>query len=90
MVFKWEESLKCATSCPRCSEKLNPDDKRVLSVYDHTPICMACKKAEENRPDYAEKAREMIGQCLAETELKWSDPEGFCYHHFYGYRCSGT
>lgn len=49
---------------------------------------MTCKREEEKRSDYAEKSRQMIGQCMAETEMKWSDPEGFCYHHFYGYTCS--
>ncbi len=89
MTEKWEDSLKCAASCPRCQAKLGGDDQRILSVYDHQPICMACKREEEKRPDYAEKSRQMIGQCMADTEMKWSDPEGFCYHHFYGYTCSG-
>ena len=88
MANKWEEALKCAVSCPRCHAKLRPSEKRILSVYDHSAICMACKAAEEKRPDYPEKSRQMIGQCLADTEMRWSDPEGFCYHHFYGYTCA--
>jgi len=89
MADKWDDLLRCAVSCPRCQAKLGGDDQRILSVYDHQPICMACKREEEKRPDYAEKSMQMIGQCMADTEMKWSDPEGFCYHHFYGYTCSG-
>lgn len=87
MTEKWQASLECASSCPRCHAGLGGDDLRILSVYDHTPICMGCKRMEEKRPDYEEKSREMIGQCMADTEMHWSDPEGFCYHHFYPYTC---
>jgi hypothetical protein len=48
---------------------------------------MECKKIEEKQPDYAEAARRIIGHCMAETELLYSDPEGYCYHHFYPFRC---
>jgi len=87
MTEKWEEDLKCAIRCSRCGSSFGVADERILSVYDHEPICMACKKAEENRPDYSESAKQMIGQCMAETEYMWSDPGGYCYHHFYGYTC---
>ena len=87
MADKWKEALDCAVSCPRCNAGLKADDKRILSVYDHSPICMACKKEEEKRPDYEETSKQMIGQCMADTEAAWSDPEGYCFHHFYGYTC---
>lgn len=87
MANKWKEALECAVSCPRCNVNLKADDKRILSVYDHAPICMACKREEEKRPDYEESSRQMIGQCMADTEVAWSDPEGYCFHHFYGYTC---
>ena len=29
----------------------------------------------------------MIGQCLAETELLYGDPGGYCFHHFYPFTC---
>ncbi len=87
MAEKWEEDLKCAIKCGRCSAGLKPEDERILSVYDHEPICMACKREEEKRPDYTEVSKQMIGQCMADTEAMWSDPGGYCYHHFYGYTC---
>jgi hypothetical protein len=87
MPENWEASLKCATFCSRCQKKLARDDKRILSVYDHQPICMECKKAEEKRPDYTEKSTQMLSCCMADKEKGWSDPEGFCFHHFYSYTC---
>lgn len=87
MADTWESSLKCAVSCPRCNAGLGAGDQRILSVYDNEPICMRCKRLEEKRPDYPEKSKQMIGQCMADTEMSWSDPEGYCYHHFYGYTC---
>jgi hypothetical protein len=48
---------------------------------------MTCKKSEEKLPDYEEVSKRMIGQCQAETDLKWSDPEEFCFSHFYAYKC---
>jgi hypothetical protein len=56
-------------------------------VYDHKPICMDCKRAEEQKTDYEEVSKRMIGQCLIDTELAYSDPSGYCYHHFYPYTC---
>lgn len=87
MKDKWEERLACATQCSRCSEKLRPQDQRILSVYDNQAICMDCKKKEEERPDYDKASKEMIGQCMAETEVLWGDPEGYCFHHFYPFKC---
>jgi hypothetical protein len=48
---------------------------------------MQCKKDEEQRPDYEAVSKQMIGQCLIDTEMKWGDPQGYCYHHFYPYKC---
>ncbi|MEJ2642858.1 MAG: hypothetical protein P8010_25195 [Desulfosarcinaceae bacterium] len=87
MRHQWEEALACATQCSRCEARLGQHDKRILSVYDHQPICLACKTREERREDYAEVAKTAIGSCMAETELQYSDPNGFCYHHFYPYDC---
>jgi len=87
MPDSWEEKLSCAIQCPRCEKKLAPADKRILSVYDHEPICMACKREEEARPDYAETSKNTIGQCLAETEILYGDPKGYCYYHFYPFTC---
>jgi len=87
MVDKWQEELTCATACSRCTAQLKGDDLRILSVYDHQPICMACKKKEERRPDYKEAAKGVMGSLMAETELMYSDPGGYGYHHFYPYTC---
>jgi hypothetical protein len=48
---------------------------------------MECKKEEEARPDYEEVSKGMIGQCMAETELFYGDPGGYCFHHFYPFTC---
>lgn len=87
MKEKWQESLECAITCTRCSTQLTSDTRRILSVYDHQPICLTCKQEEETRPDYEEVSRGMIGQCLAETEVFYSDPGGYCYYHFYPFTC---
>jgi hypothetical protein len=83
----WAEKLSCATQCRRCNQKLGPKDQRILSVYDHEAICMGCKSEEETRPDYEEISKQMIGQCLIDTEVQWGDPEGYCFHHFYPFTC---
>ena len=87
MGDKWQEDLQCATVCSRCAARLKGDDLRILSVYDHEPICMACKKKEERRADYAETAKAVMGNLLAESELLYGDPGGYCYHHFYPFKC---
>ncbi len=84
---QWEEKLSCALACNRCHTALKPDDKRILSVYDHEAICLACKKEEEQRPDYETVSRQAIGACMAETEIMYSDPRGYCLHHFYPFTC---
>ena len=87
MTDKWEEALACAITCTRCNQTLKASDERILSIYDHEPICLACKREEEQRPDYKEKSKQAIGECLADTEALYSDPGGYCYHHFYPYKC---
>lgn len=83
----WAEKLSCAINCQRCSQKMSPDKPRILSVYDHEAICMTCKEEEEQRADYEQMSKQMIGQCLIDTEMQWSDPQGYCYHHFYPFTC---
>jgi hypothetical protein len=87
MPHQWEKELSCAITCSRCDKPLSKDDLRILSVYDHQPICMDCKKEEEKRPDYEEVSKNMIGNCLVDTELMYSDPGGYCYYHFYPFTC---
>ncbi len=87
MKDSWEEKLTCAVKCPRCEKQMGQSDERILSVYDHEPICMECKREEEKRPDYEETSKNTIGQCMAETEVMWGDPGGYCYHHFYPFKC---
>lgn len=87
MKDEWEKKLACSIQCARCEKALAGRDLRILSVYDHTPICMSCKKEEESRQDYETVSKRMIGSCLAETELLYSDPGGYCFYHFYPFRC---
>jgi hypothetical protein len=87
MTDKWEKNLACAVVCSRCNANMAASDQRILSVYDHQPICMACKKREETRPDYEKISKEMIGACMAETEVMYGDPGGYCFYHFYPFRC---
>ena len=87
MTEKWEEKLSCAFVCSRCNKELKSDENRILSIYDHNPICLSCKKDEEKKPDYETVSRKMIGNCMAETELMYSDPGGYCYFHFYPFKC---
>ncbi|MBW1778471.1 MAG: hypothetical protein JRI76_13650 [Deltaproteobacteria bacterium] len=87
MAQTWEKGLSCAVSCAACNGALAPDEKRILSVYDHRPICMACKEEEQGRPDYEAVSREMLGQCMIDTEVMYGDPGGYCFYHFYPFTC---
>jgi len=87
MANHWEDALSCAISCSGCNGPLGPDAKRILSVYDHRPICMDCKKKEEARPDYEAVSREMVGRCMIETEVLYGDAGGYCFYHFYPFAC---
>lgn len=84
---QWQTKLSCATACTRCGNGLKFTDRRILSVYDHEPICLPCKNEEETRSDYEAVSRQAIGSCMAESELLYSDPGGFCLHHFYPFTC---
>jgi hypothetical protein len=86
-MANWKEILFCALECTRCHKKLNQHDERILSCYDHNAICMDCKKEELVRPDYEDVSKKMIGQCLVDIELSQSDPQSYCYSHFYPYKC---
>lgn len=87
MADQWQENLSCAIACGRCDGRLGKDDQRILSVYDHEPICMDCKAKEERRMDYEETAKGLMGQLMAESEVLYGDPGGYCYHHFYPFKC---
>ncbi|MBN2256045.1 MAG: hypothetical protein JW736_10085 [Deltaproteobacteria bacterium] len=88
MADVWKEGIRCCEiHCPRCEKQMGADDERILSVYDHKAICMECKKKEEQRPDYGDVSKQMIGQCMIDTELALSDPGAYCYHHFYPFTC---
>lgn len=87
MIDKWEKELSCAAQCNRCLKTLDKSDDCILSAYDHKSICMACKQKEEKLDNYEQVFRQMIGQCMADTEMLWGDPGGYCYHHFYPYKC---
>jgi len=84
---EWKNKIICLTECPRCHRHLDQADARILSCYDHEPVCMECKEREEARPDYEDISKRMIGQCMIDTELKQEDPESYCYNHFYPYKC---
>lgn len=88
MAVEWEKKLVCATKCSRCKKSLNPEDQRILSVYDHEPICMTCKRKEEQQPDYKATSIAMVRECLVDVELMpTGDPGEYCFHHFYSYIC---
>lgn len=87
MTANWEKTLACSIRCERCDNGLSAGDKRILSVYDHAPICLECKGKEEKRPDYEAVSRNMIGSLMAESEVIYSDPGGYCYYHFYPFDC---
>ena len=87
MKDDWKEILTCAMACSGCQKALSSQDLRILSSYTHKPICMDCKTEEEQKPDYAEISQQMIGQCMAETEILYGDLGSYCYHHFYPYKC---
>lgn len=87
MKNQWEKELACAIACHRCNTKLSAIEPRILSVFDHQPICLACKQKEENQADYAAASKKMIGTCMMETEQMYGDPGGYCFFHFYPFSC---
>jgi len=84
----WEKQLACAEGCNRCNKPLETKDTRFLSVIDHQPICVNCKKEEEKRPDYEDASRQMMARCIAETDKPYGDPASYCFHHFCPFKCS--
>ncbi len=87
MTDEWKKALSCAVNCSGCEKDLSEGDERILSMYDHRVLCMDCKRAEEQRPDYKDTAMGMIAECMAKTGKPYGDPEGYCFHHFAPYRC---
>ena len=74
-----EEKMACAIQCSRCEKKIGPGDERILSVYDHEPICWRLQAAGKDRPDYKETSEAMIGQCMADSELHYGEPARFAF-----------
>ena len=87
MREKWEKDLACLVVCPRCGEKLLSKAQRILSVYDHEPICMACKSKEQKQTDYQETSKKLIEQWMSESEVHYGDLAGYFYHHFNPFNC---
>lgn len=87
MPKDWKKELDCAANCRRCGQPLETRARRILSVYDHVPICMNCKKAEEKLPDYPDVAKQMVASCIDLTGKPYGDPAGYCFHHFCPYKC---
>ena len=84
----WEKQLACAEECNRCKKSLETKDRRFLSVIDHQPICVDCKKEKEKRPDYEDASRQMMARRIAETDKPYGDPASYCFHHFCPFKCS--
>jgi len=87
MESHWEKQLSCASHCRRCGNSLGRKDRRILSVYDHHPICLACKQAEEARPDYPDQSKQMVADCIATTGKPYGDTASYCFHHFLPFTC---
>jgi len=87
MMQNWEKQLSCAEHCSRCEKSLSAKDRRFLSVIDHQPICVDCKKEEEKRPDHEDTARQMMAECMEQTGKPFGDPAGYCFHHFCPFKC---
>ncbi len=87
MEDNWKKQLSCASQCQHCQRPLGKKDHRVLSVYDHQPICIHCKQAEETRPDYPDQSKRMIASCITTTGKPYGDPAGYCFHHFCPFKC---
>ena len=87
MMDQWEKNLACADRCGVCGGTLLPKDRRVLSIYTHRPICLACKRKEERRLEYADMSKAMIAECIETTGKPYGDPGGYCFHHFCPYKC---
>lgn len=87
MEGNWEKQLACASLCGHCGAALEEKDRRILSVFDHQPICMDCKQTEELRPGYADQSKQMIADCIQQTGRPYGDTAGYCFHHFCPFSC---
>ena len=87
MPENWEKQLSCAEQCERCNKTMEKRDRRILSVFDHQPICTECKKEEEKRSDYEDVSRQMIAECMQKTSKPYGDPASYCFHHFCPFKC---
>ena len=87
MPENWEKQLACADKCDRCDKPMGKKDQRLLSIFDHQPICMECKKEEEKRSDYEDASKQMIADCMQETNKPYGDPASYCFHHFCPFKC---
>ena len=87
MDDNWEKQLACADQCTKCQSLLGTKDKRILSVYNHQPICMACKQKEETQSDYEDTSRGMVAACIEKTNKPYGDPASYCFHHFCPFTC---
>ena len=87
MEDNWEKQLACADVCANCQAPLETKDKRILSVYNHQPICMSCKQKEEARPDFEDASKSMIAECIEKTDKPYGDPASYCFHHFCPFKC---
>lgn len=87
MESQWEKQLACASHCRRCGNIFERKDQRILSVFDHHPICLACKHAEETRSDYPDQSKQMIADCIATTGKPYGDTASYCFHHFLPFSC---
>jgi hypothetical protein len=87
MQENWKKQLSCADQCERCNKAFGKKDQRLLSIFDHKPICMQCKKEEEKRSDYEDRSKEMIATCIQETNKPYGDPASYCFHHFCPFKC---
>ena len=85
---KWEIQLSCAEVCSRCNRSLKNKERRILSVVDHQPICIDCKKEEEKQPDYEDATRQMMSECMEQTGRPYGDTASYCFHHFIPFKCS--
>jgi hypothetical protein len=83
----WEKELSCASLCPRCQNSIGDKEPRILSVFDHQPICVSCRRQEEKRPDFADQSKQMIAECIAQTGKPYGDTASYCFHHFCPYTC---
>jgi hypothetical protein len=87
MQENWEKQLSCAEQCERCKKTMKKKEQRLLSVVDHQPICMECKKKEERRSDYEDLSKQMIAECMQKTNKPYGDPASYCFHHFCPFKC---